>query len=392
MSTIFITGGNGFVGRHLVTVLLGRGDRVRVLALPAEHTEWLRQRGVEVYRGDIRDPASLTEAVRGADAVLHLAAMMDVWRPIDDYRAVNVTGTENVARAALAAGVRRFVHMSSSSVYGMGHGRPVDESFPLTAFADPYPITKAEGDRAIQRLIRDKNLPAVIIRPDQIFGPGDHLHFSAMADRLRAGRGILVGNGDNFMPFVYVDDVVRGLLLGLDHDAAPGHAYNITNDRALTQREMLTAIATAVGARPGPPRPVPCAVRGGLARRAVRRASSARRPGGPPACHPARRRVLRHRQQVRDRQGQIRARLPPGGRPARRGGADRCLVPAPAAPHPGGAANAGAPARSAGPAGPVGPGDSDLDGHRWQTAPRAAARRGGDRDRRQLGHRRGHRA
>jgi len=256
VSTILITGGNGFVGRHLVPVLLGRGDRVRVLALPAEHTEWLRQRGVEVYRGDIRDPASLTEAVREADAVLHLAAMMDVWRPIDDYRAVNVTGTENVARAALAAGVRRFVHMSSSSVYGMGHGRPVDESFPLTAFADPYPITKAEGDRAIQRLIRDKKLPAVIIRPDQIFGPGDHLHFSAMADRLRAGRGILVGNGDNFMPFVYVDDVVRGLLLGLDHDAAPGHAYNITNDRPLTQREMLTAIATAVGASP-PARRVP---------------------------------------------------------------------------------------------------------------------------------------
>ena len=297
--------------------------------------------------------------------MLHLAAMMDVWRPIDDYRAVNVTGTENVARAALAAGVRRFVHMSSSSVYGMGHGRPVDESFPLTAFADPYPITKAEGDRAIQRLIRGKKLPAVIIRPDQIFGPGDHLHFSAMADRLRAGRGILVGSGDNFMPFVYVDDVVRGLLLGLDHDAAPGHAYNITNDRALTQREMLKAIATAVGASP-PARRVPYRALYAAAWLAERFAALARpASGGPPACHPARRRVLRHRQQVRDRQGQIRARLPPGGRPARRGGADRCLVPAPAAPHPGGAANAGAPARQR----QVGRGDGDLDGHRWQTAP-----------------------
>ena len=81
-------------------------------------------------------------------------------------------------------------------------------------------------------MIRGKKLPAVIIRPDQIFGPGDHLHFGAMADRLRAGRGIVVGSGDNSMPFVYVDDVVHGLLLALDHDAAPGHAYNITNDRA----------------------------------------------------------------------------------------------------------------------------------------------------------------
>ncbi|HYZ57790.1 MAG TPA: NAD-dependent epimerase/dehydratase family protein [Streptosporangiaceae bacterium] len=256
MSTILITGGNGFVGRHLVTALLGRGDRVRVLALPAEDAQWLSQRGVEVYRGDIRDSGSLTEPVRGADAVLHLAAMMDVWRPIRDYRAVNVTGTENIARAALAAGVRRFVHMSSSSVYGMGHGRPVDESFPLAPFPDPYPVTKAEGDLAVQRMIATDQLPAVIIRPDQIFGPGDHLHFGAMADRLRAGRGILVGSGGNFMPFVYVDDVVRGLLLGLDHDEAPGHAYNITNDRPLTQRQMLTAIAEQVGGSP-PGRRVP---------------------------------------------------------------------------------------------------------------------------------------
>lgn len=256
MSTILVTGGNGFVGRHLVAALLARGDRVRVLALPGEDAIWLEHRGAEVCRSDIRDAGSLAALPRGADAVLHLAAMMDVWRPLGDYRAVNVTGTENVARAALAAGVRRFVHMSSSSVYGMGHGRPVDESFPLAPFRDPYPVTKAEGDLAIQRLIRERKLPAVIIRPDQIFGPGDHLHFGAMADRLRAGRGILVGKGGNFMPFVYVDDVVRGLLLGLDRDTAPGHAYNITNDQPLTQRQMLTAIAEETGADP-PARCVP---------------------------------------------------------------------------------------------------------------------------------------
>jgi nucleoside-diphosphate-sugar epimerase len=138
----------------------------------------------------------------------------------------------------------------------MGHGRPVDESFPLTPFSDPYPVTKAEGDLAVQRLTRTDGLPAVIIRPDQIFGPGDHLHFGAMADRLRAGRGILVGSGDNVMPFVFVSDVVRGLLLGLDRDVALGHAYNITNDQPLTQRQMLTAIAEETGADP-PARRVP---------------------------------------------------------------------------------------------------------------------------------------
>ena len=250
MSTILITGGNGFVGRHVISALQDRGDRVRVLALPGEDVSWLQERGVAVYHGDIRAPESLAQPVRGADAVLHLAAMMDVWRPIEDYRAVNVTGTENVCRAALAADVRRLVHMSSSSVYGVALGRPADESFPLAPFPDPYPITKAEGDRLVQRMIAEDHLPAVIIRPDQIFGPGDHLHFGTMADRLRSGHGIVIGSGDNTMPFVYVADIVRGLLLALDHDQAVGEAYNITNDQPLTQAQMLQAIAQEIGASP----------------------------------------------------------------------------------------------------------------------------------------------
>ena len=99
-------------------------------------------------------------------------------------------------------------------------------------------------------MIAEDHLPAVIIRPDQIFGPGDHLHFGKMADRLRSGRGIIVGSGDNAMPFVYVTDVVQGLLLALDHDKAVGEAYNITNDKPLTQKQMLQAIAYEIGASP----------------------------------------------------------------------------------------------------------------------------------------------
>ena len=256
MSSVLVTGGNGFVGRHLVPVLLDRGDTVRVLALPGEDTHWPGQRGIEVCRGDVRDQAAVTAAMDGMDAVLHLAAMMDVWRPMRDYHAVNVTGTQHVCRAALAAGVRRLVHMSSSSVYGMALGRPADESFPLAPFPDPYPVTKAAGDRVVQRMIAEDHLPAVIIRPDQIFGPGDHLHFGKMADRLRAGRGVIIGPGDNALPFVYVTDVVQGLLLALDHPGAAGQAFNITNDNPLTQLQFMEAIARETGASP-PHRRVP---------------------------------------------------------------------------------------------------------------------------------------
>jgi len=247
---ILITGGNGLLGRHLVAALQERGDRVRVLALPTEDARWLTEREVVVYRGDIRQPETLTAAMHGVTAVMHLAGMMGVWRPVADYRAVNVTGTENVCRAALAAGVRRLVHVSSWTVYGMALGQPAREDFLLQPFAEPYAMTKAEGDIAVQRMIVDDHLPAVIVRPGTFFGPGDHLHFGRMADRLQAGRGIVVGRGDNALPFVYVTDVTQGLLLALDHPHAIGQAYNITNDCPLTQEQFLQAIARRIGASP----------------------------------------------------------------------------------------------------------------------------------------------
>jgi nucleoside-diphosphate-sugar epimerase len=246
---ILITGGNGLLGRHLVSALQDRGETPRVLALPGEDAAWLEHRGVAVHRGDILRPETLAEAIRGVEAVMHLAGMMGVWRPVEDYHAVNVTGTENVCRAALTEGAR-VVHVSSWTVYGLALARPADERCAIAPFADPYPITKALGDMAVQRMIVEDHLPAVIIRPGTFFGPGDRLHFGRMADRLRAGKGVIIGSGDNALPFVYVTDVVQGLLLALDHDHALGQAYNITNDRPLTQRQLLYAIAREVRASP----------------------------------------------------------------------------------------------------------------------------------------------
>jgi nucleoside-diphosphate-sugar epimerase len=247
---VLITGGNGLLGHHLVSALQERGDSVRVLALPGEETGWLEQRGVEVHRGDVRQPETLTAPVSGAHAVLHLAGMMGVWRPTEDYHAVNVTGTLNVCRAALSEGVGRVVHVSSWTVYGMDLGLPAREDFLLRPFHEPYAVTKAAGDKAVQRMIAEEHLPAVIIRPGSFFGPGDRLHFGRLADRLREGRGVIIGPGDNALPFVYVTDVVQGLLLALDHAHAVGHAFNITTDRPLTQQELLEAIARETGASP----------------------------------------------------------------------------------------------------------------------------------------------
>src|SRR5207248_354095 len=105
-------------------------------------------------------------------------------------------------------------------------------------------------DRLVQRMIADEGLPAVILRPDQFFGPGDHVHFARTADRVRAGTAIIVGSGENTLPLVYVTDVVQALLLALEDGRAVGKTYNVSNDRRLSQRAFLTAIAQAIGARP----------------------------------------------------------------------------------------------------------------------------------------------
>lgn len=247
---ILITGGNGFLGHSLIQALQARGDRVRVLALPEEDVSWLEARDITVFRGDIRDASALIEPMHGAEGVFHLAAMLGAWRSIGVYREVNVAGTENVCRAALAAGVRRLVHISSAMVYDMSIGRPVTENDPLQPLDEPYCMTKAEGDVLVQRLIAWEGLPAVILRPGTLFGPGDRLNFGRIADRVRSGKMILIGSGNNAVPFVYVTDMVQALLLALDHERAVGQAFNIGNDHPLSQAELYNSIAEEIGAPP----------------------------------------------------------------------------------------------------------------------------------------------
>src|SRR4051812_40781576 len=129
-----VTGATGFIGPHLVSALLANGHRVRILALAGEDTTLLEKLGVVVHRGDIRDAKTLTAPFAGVDTVFHLAAAHGLWRPRQEYYDVNVSGTENVCRAAAVAHVRRLVHMSTWTIYGFGAGRPVTEDFPLRPF------------------------------------------------------------------------------------------------------------------------------------------------------------------------------------------------------------------------------------------------------------------
>jgi nucleoside-diphosphate-sugar epimerase len=247
--TTLITGATGFVGRYLVEALCARGDSIRALVLADEDTTWLEERGVGIFRGDVRQRETLIEPMFGVQTVFHLASIHGLWRPQQTYHAVNVSGTANVCQVALHAGVERVVHVSSWTVYGMGLGQPLHEELPLQPLSDAYTVTKAEADELVQTYIADKQLPAVIIRPGTMFGPGDRVNFGRMAARLQSGKAAIIGSGRNLLPFVYVTDVVEGLLLAAQTEEAVGKAYNLASDQPLSQKAFWEAIATEIGAQ-----------------------------------------------------------------------------------------------------------------------------------------------
>ncbi len=246
---VLVTGATGLLGRHLLKALQQRGEEIRALVLPTEDAQPLIAWGIEVVRGDITEPDTLPPAVREVEVVFHLAGMMGVWRPLADYRLVNVTGSGNLYRAAQAAGVRRFVHTSSHTVYGLGQGRFLTEKDAVRPDRDPYSLSKAEGERLIRRLALESGVETVILRPGTFFGPYDRLHFGRMAQKTKEGKALILGKGDNALPFCYVTDIVQGFLLAAYHQNAPGNIYNISNDRPLTQREIYNEIADAVGGK-----------------------------------------------------------------------------------------------------------------------------------------------
>jgi nucleoside-diphosphate-sugar epimerase len=245
--TVLVTGGCGFLGGHLVDLLLERGDEVRVLAAPEEDVSRLSAAGVDVVRGDLRDRSSLAAAVEGSEHVFHCAARTGPWGKTAEYTEVNVWGLRALLEAALRARVKRFVHVSSIAVHGTDVHGTADETAPLKGGPDPYSATKAEGERVIQRMITHDNAPVTIVRPGLVYGPRDANAFARFADLIEHGRMPIIGSGDNHLPLIHVGDVARGILLAAEARESLGRAYLLVSERPVTQLDYLTAIAAELG-------------------------------------------------------------------------------------------------------------------------------------------------
>ncbi len=248
--TILVTGAAGLLGGHVADLALERGEAVRVLARPGEDVAWLAKAGAEVCRGDLADRPSLEVAVNGVDRIVHCAARTGPWGRQAEYEITNVYGVKTLVDAALTAGVRRIVHVSSISVHGIDIHGTADELAPLCGGYDLYSKSKVAGEHLLQQMIRDKGAPVVIVRPGLIYGPRDTNSFGRFAMLIEQGKLPIIGSGNNHLPLIYVTDVAWGILLASEVDQIIGRAYLLVNDEPVTQRDYFNTMAEELGARP----------------------------------------------------------------------------------------------------------------------------------------------
>lgn len=250
-SRVLVTGATGLLGSHLAERLTADGDHVRALVRPDSRTEFLEALGALVVRGDLTDPSACAAAVADVDLVFHCAAKVGDWGRWREFQTGCLDATQTLARAAVRAGVSRFVHISSTSAYGHPRDQetPIDESAALGQnvwVLDYYTRSKVECERLLWRMAELEGLPLTVIRPSWLFGERDRTTAPRLVREFRRQRMMIVGKGDNPLSAVYAGVVADAAILAACDPGSRGEAYNITSQGPITQREFLDLFADAL--------------------------------------------------------------------------------------------------------------------------------------------------
>ncbi len=259
---VFVTGGTGFIGGEVARQLRGRGEEVVCLVRSPDKAAELTELGCELVAGDLGDEGAIRCGMEGCDAAIHAAAVYEVGIPAKQrpsMREANVAGTERVMRAALEAKLPRIVYVSTVGVFGNTHGQVVDESYrnPETDFTSYYEETKLEAHKLVERMIADQGLPAVIVQPGGVYGPGDTSQVADLMEQFFAGRLPLLPFPELGICMSHVEDIAGGILLALDRGRI-GEAYVISGP-VTTMREAIETVARVSG-RKAPKRTLPTAL------------------------------------------------------------------------------------------------------------------------------------
>jgi nucleoside-diphosphate-sugar epimerase len=249
---VLVTGASGFIGGWVARGLAERGRAVRALyrrASPPAFLSRLAAGGAEVERRDLSLPDDARAAVRGAEAVVHAAALASDWGDPELFRRQNVEVTTRLLEEAREAGCRVFVHIGSIAVHGFGLHVQTTEEGPYYPLCCPYQRTKKQAEEEVLA----RNAPGfrtVVLRPADVYGPGDTTTFyRLLAAQERGVRGTL-GGGLHLTSLLAVEDLVQAVALALESEASAGQVFNLTSGDPTTWRQLLGYTASLLGVRP----------------------------------------------------------------------------------------------------------------------------------------------
>ena len=256
MKKVLITGADGFIGSHLTESLVREGYSVRAFVMYNSFNSlgWLDQvsvetkKSIEIFAGDIRDPHGVNDAMRGCDAVLHLAALIAIpysYHSPDTYIDTNVKGTLNVLQAARELGVKRVIHTSTSEVYGTAQFVPITEEHPLQG-QSPYSASKIGADQLAYSFYSSFNLPVVIARPFNTYGPRQSARAiipTVITQIANGAKQLKLGTITPTRDFSYVQDTVNAFIATLESDNALGEVVNFGSNFEISIADIVALIA-----------------------------------------------------------------------------------------------------------------------------------------------------
>lgn len=278
---VLVTGATGFIGRRVVQALVARGVRARALVLPGEPVGALE---VEVVRGAIEDRAAVSQAVRGAATVIHLAAVVGDWGDESVYSRITVDGTR--ALLELSEPGAKVVLASSVVVYGDRIGRAVcDEEAPWGRALGPYSRSKQAQEKLARQIARARGVALAVVRPTNVFGAGSRPWVHDALAVLARGLPALVDGGGQDAGLAHVDNVAALLVRAAEHPGAAGRVYNACDGNGVTWRRYFTDLARIGGAPP--PRSMPRSIANAIARGGELAWRVLRLSGRPPATREA---------------------------------------------------------------------------------------------------------
>jgi nucleoside-diphosphate-sugar epimerase len=243
---VLVTGASGFLGGAVARALLDRGAQVVALVRNPNAVKARLPAEVELLPGDITHADRLPSFPSEVDTVVHAAGMLGRFRATESlYRLVNTTGTINVLRASEAAGIKRFLLVSSAGVLGPVKLPPADESWPL-APSNGYERSKAEAERLIRRAHKKGRIRVSVVRPEFIYGPGDH-HVLGLFRAVRDRRFFLIGSGNTLLHPTYITDAVQGILAAIYRSNFDDSVFLVAGPRPVSVRELSETAAQALG-------------------------------------------------------------------------------------------------------------------------------------------------